>query len=350
MFLAKDLRAAPAHADLRRQADLCRALGSPFIAQVLEAAERSLALAPRTAALMSEWPGDPAAAALALRLNAALHALARAGVLPGLSALYARAHDDFDGAIAPAMAEQDDVIAEWMRHPTQTNEVGRAAPLYATLMLLAAQYDTAFELLELGASCGLNLNMGLYAYRLGDVMSGDAHSPLLLAPEWRGAAAPVGVPVAIQSARGADLRPLDPLDSAMRQRLVAYVWADQTHRIARLEQALALAQRHPPRVERASAAPWLAERLDEAQAPGTCRVVMHSMVLQYLNAQDRLSVVEQLNQAGARATRTRPLAAIGFEWTQDRRQVQLRLTTWPGGATRVLATCHPYGDWVAWRA
>lgn len=350
MFLAQDLRAAPAHADLRRQADVCRTLGSPFIAQVLEVAEHHLALAPDTAALMTDWPGDPAAAALALRLNAALHALARSGTLPALSALYARAHDDFDGAIAQAMAEQDAFIAQWMQHPTQTNEVCRAAAIHAALMLLAAQYGTTFELLELGASCGLNLNMGRYAYRLGAVRSGALDSPLLLAPEWRGMAPPSPADVTIQSARGVDLRPLDARDPAMRDRLIAYVWADQPHRIDRLEQALGIARAHPPRLDQASAAPWLAERLEEAQSPGSCRVVMHSMVLQYLGARDRLAVLESLSLAGARASRAHPLAAISFEWTQDRRQVQLRLTTWPGGATRVLATCHPYGDWVSWRS
>ena len=58
---------------------IARALGSPFVASVLEAGERHLRRAPRTAALIETWPGDPSAAALAMRFTAAIHARARRG-------------------------------------------------------------------------------------------------------------------------------------------------------------------------------------------------------------------------------------------------------------------------------
>ena len=335
------------HGELARQARISRALGSPFIADVLEAGQRQLTRAPRTAALIAGWPGDPAAAALGMRFNAALNALARRGTPPALQALYERRHEDFDGAIGEALAAEDQFVADWMRDMPQTNEVGRAASLFSALMVLKGDYDLPFELFEIGSSAGLNLNMARYAYDLGGAEAGDAGSPVRVAPEWRGAI-PVVAPIEVASARGIDLSPLDPADPATVERLLSFVWADQPARARRLEQALLLALQHPPRVERGNAVPWIAARLAEPQAQGTCRVVFHSMVLQYLAAADKAAVTGAIRAAGARATRDRPFGWISFEWTEGRGEVRLMLTSWPLGVTRHLATCHPYGNWVDW--
>ena len=105
----------------------------------------------------------------------------------------------------------------------------------------------------------------------------------------------------------------------------------------------------PPRVDRDDAVSWLASRLDDIQQEGVCRVVFHSMVLQYLGEKDRRALGALIRKAGARANIQQPLAHITFEWTPMRDDVQLRLTCWPGGQTRLLATCHAYGDWIDWR-
>jgi hypothetical protein len=334
-------------AELLRQADITRALGSPFVAAVLEAGQRQLWNAPHTAALIACWPGNRAAAAIAMRFNGALHALARQGTLPELSALYQRQHDDFDGAIGEALAAEDNFVARWMRDPPQTNEVGRAAAIIAALMVAQRDTGCAFELLELGSSCGLNLNLGRYAYDLGGIAAGVPGSPVHIAPTWRGAPPP-SAKVDVVRGRGVDLSPLDPKDSATRERLLSFIWADQPDRAGRLEQALHLAQLHPPQVDCANAVTWLAEQLQSPQQEGLCRVVFHSMVLQYLSARDRTAVETSIKQAGASASDARPLAWISFEWTPDRSEVHLLLTCWPNGGTHHLATCHPYGDWVEW--
>ena len=72
------------------------------------------------------------------------------------------------------------------------------------------------------------------------------------------------------------------------------------------------------------------------------------MFLQYLDQRHRADLTAILDAAGSRATPDRPLVWISFEWTPDRSEVELRLTTWPNGETRVLAKCHPYGDAVEW--
>ncbi|MCR5878021.1 DUF2332 domain-containing protein [Phenylobacterium sp. J367] len=331
-----------------RQAENCRSTGSSFVASVLEAVHRQLSLAPRTCEMVRTWTGDPAAAAVALRVNGALHALARRGNLQHLTDLYRGEHDDFDGSIAEALAQEDAFIADWMRYPTQTNEVARGAAIISALMAIAELRPMPFELLELGASCGLNLNLGRYAYHLGGVRAGDISSAVRIRPEWRGEDPPMA-PVAIAAARGVDLSPLSADDPSHRERLLSFTWADQPARSQRLEAALEIAVAHPPRVHKGDARLWLAQRLADRQPEGVCRAVVHTMFLQYLGERDRRDIATMIAAAGAGATAERPLVEIGLEWTADRREVQLRCTRWPEGESAVLATCHPYGDWVEWR-
>lgn len=333
--------------ELLRQSAVMRAIGSPFVAAVLAAAYRQLAAAPLTGAMLAEWPGDPAAAAVAMRLNAALHALARRNTPPALGALYRGTHDDFDGAVRAALAAHDAFIARWMADTPQTNEVGRAAAILAALMEVVGCAALPVELIELGSSAGLNLNLALYRYDLGGVTAGPAGAAVRIAPEWRGAPAPDRA-VAVVASEGVDLHPLDPHDPATCERLMAYVFADQPARAARLAAALSLARAHPPRITRADATVWLAQRLAAAQPAGRWRVIFHSMMAQYVGPAERAALERSIAAAGARADAARPLARIAFEWNAARSAVELRLTCWPGGDTRVLAICHPYGAWIDW--
>lgn len=330
-----------------RQAETCRSTGSTFVASVLEAVDRQLSHAPLSSRLVRGWRGDPAAAAIALRVNGALHALARRGKPAYLAELYRGEHDDFDGAVAAALSQEDQFIADWIRHPTQTNEVARSAAIMSALMAFAARRPMPFEILELGSSCGLNLNLARYAYELGTASAGDPSSAVRIAPQWRGADPPVA-PVSIAAARGVDLNPLSASDPAHRERLLSFTWADQPARSRRLQAALLTAVVHPPRVEQGDAKLWLAERLAEPQPPGVCRAVVHTMFTQYLSDDGRRDVADTIAEAGAKATAERPLVEIGLEWTADRQEVQLRLTTWPDRETTVLAKAHPYGDWIEW--
>lgn len=334
---------------LWRHAGIARALGSPFVAAVLEAGERQLDRAPKTAKLIRQWTRDPSHDAVAMRFNAALHALARQGKLARLSALYAYRHADFDGAIGEALEAQDDYIAASLGHTPQTNEIGRSAAITAALMVARTTFGLPFELLELGASCGLNLNLGHYAFQLGTARVGSLTSPITIAPRWIGAT-PEAAPIEIVGARGVDLNPLDASDAATQEHLLSFIWADQPQRARRLQQAIALAQVHQTHVDRGDATSWLADQLKVPQADGVCRVVYHSMFLQYLTVAARDAIAGAIDRAGALATATRPLVRIAFERTQTDYEVRLHLTSWPGGGTKLLATCHAYGDWIEWRA
>ncbi|WP_448659858.1 DUF2332 domain-containing protein [Sphingomonas sp. CJ99] len=333
--------------EFQRQAAICRRMRSPFTASVIEAGGRVLERGPITTALVAGWPGSRSEAAVALRFSGAMHALARRRANAPLVALYHALDGDFDAVIGDTLAAQDAWIAAWMQSPPQTNEVYRAGPIMAALLTAAARFPVPFELIELGSSAGLNLNLHRFAYDLGGVRAGNPMSLLRIAPEWRGPPPPAA-PLTIIEACGVDRDPLDPLDEGTKERLRAYCWPDQTDRMARLEAALALAAVHPPRIDRGDAAEWLEARLAEPQAAGTGRAVFHSIVLQYLNDAGRDRVARAMAAAGTRASMDRPLAWISFEWDERRSLVEVALSLWPDGGRRVLGTSHAHGAWVDW--
>lgn len=87
--------------ELSRQSRVMRTMGTPFVADLLAAVDRQLDHAPHTARLIRSRGRTAASSAIAMRINAALHALARQGRVPLLSALYAGEHRRFDEAVAP---------------------------------------------------------------------------------------------------------------------------------------------------------------------------------------------------------------------------------------------------------
>lgn len=333
--------------ELAQQACAMRRIGTPFVADVLAAVDRQLDKAPLCARVIRSWGSTAAESAVAMRINAALHALARRGSVPLLTALYAGQHRRFDEAVACALAEHDQMLVEWLYRVPQTNETGRTAALYAALLVLARDHGQPFDLIEIGASAGLNLNLAHYAYDLGGVSFGAQDSDVRIAPLWRGPAPPAAT-VRIARARGVDLFPLDVNDPIGCERLAAFIFADQPDRVDRLQSAIAIARRHPPCLERGDAAAWLASRLDEPAIDDRHRVVFHSMFMQYVDDDGRAAIEAAIARAGAAASAAHPFACIGFEWNSPRDRVELRLRSWPDGGDRVIAHCHPYGASIDW--
>jgi hypothetical protein len=333
--------------ELVRQAAICRAMDSPLTASVLEASKRVLAAGIRTSQTIADWKGNRGHAAVALRLAGGLHWLARQGTDSMLSDLYRNRSGDFDAVIANTFRNNDDFLAGWLTSPPKTNEVGRAAAIMAALLVVSERFGLPFELIELGSSAGLNLNLHRYAYDLGGVKAGDLSSDVLIQPEWRGLPPPNSL-VDIQSTRGVDTDPIDLADPANTERLMAYVWADRDDRLERLSRVMAVARSFPPQIDVGDAVTWIEGALAEPQAEGIVRGVFHSIVLQYISDEGRSRIREIIHAAGAAATEQRPLAWISFEWNETRGGIELRLTMWPGGEERLLAASHAHGQWIDW--
>jgi hypothetical protein len=331
------------------QAVLAEKVGSPFTAKLLRSLSRVLSSDTRTGEAILNWPGDPMIDALKLRIAGGLHCLARSGDDPELSALYAGSNSDMDGVLARVMREWDDALYPWLASAPQTNEVGRSAMLWPGMMAVAARNGPEVEILELGASAGLNLNMDRYGYDLSGMKAGDPLSPVQLKPEWSGAP-PAVVPVNIISRLGVDINPLDATRKDVADKLMAYIWPDQKVRLARLESAIGLAALFPPQVEKADAADWIEQQLGKPQRRGVTRVIFHSVVLQYLPPDARQRVIAAIKHAGLLATADRPLAWLSMEFTGAvKSQAALRLSCWPGsGESQLLARVHPHGAAITW--
>lgn len=328
----------------REQAASCRALGSPFTARVLTILALDIAAeTPLGQALFSLPPRRDDA--LPIRLAGGLHALARAG---DALALAYPPHEVDDPTLRAALlkALANPALLPWLKQAPQTNEVARSSVLIATGHWLTARFGLPLVLSELGASAGLNLLWDHYALNLPGRTLGPATPALRLTPDWQGPLPPMAPP-RITARAGVDLAPLDPARD--RNRLLAYVWPDQTTRLARAEAALTLAARLRPEVTQADAAPWLEARLAEAH-PGHLHLVFHTVAAQYFPPETQTRVTRALAQAGARATAQAPLAHLQMEGDGKTPDAVLTLTLWPGGQVIPLGRADFHGRHIAWAA
>ncbi len=334
------------------QVAYCRDNGAPITALVCQSL-RKLLDGTRGATVMRrvrKWAGPALADALPLRLAGGLHALHLAGDEPSLAPIYeGLAPTNAAELIGDAIERHEAFLLPWLDGPPQTNEAGRSAGFAAAFLWLAERGLPAdLELLEIGSSGGINLMMRRYRYDLGGVTVGPRQARMRLRPEWRGKPPPA-TGFDVIAAEGCDVAPVDLTDPGQALRLKAYIWPEFTERFARMDAAIAAAKSFPPQVERMRAADFLADRLARPQGEETTRVVMHSVVWQYIPREERDRIVELMEQAGAAATPRRPLAWVSLEANRDTHRHELTVTYWPGCEMRQrLATAHPHGSWIEW--
>jgi len=242
-------------------------------------------------------------------------------------------------------------LAALLATPPQTNEIGRSAAFLGGLFAVARETGLPLALLEIGASAGLNLHLDRFSYDLGGrAWAADPAEPAIpIASDWRGAP-PEPARVRIAARAGCDRAPIDPADARDRDRLMAFLWPDQPHRLRRTEAALALAARLGPRIEAADAADWVEARLAEAPAEGVARILLHSVMWQYLDRATKARIRAAMARAGAAATPAAPLAWLHLERDGTPGSAAVTLTLWPGGTPRRLARADYHGAWVDWLA
>lgn len=322
------------------QADFCAQGGAPVTARVCRALAAGLDRTTMTGRRVIDWPGDRIADAMPLRLVAPYHALYRRGQIAAF---------DTAEAIRTATAAHDAWIVPWLDGPPQTNEPARSANFMAALLVLADRFGLPFELLEIGSSAGLNLLIDRFRYDLGGVTAGPEDASVTIRPAWRGPPPPTAS-VQIGNVRGVDIAPIDVTDPAAAERLMAYIWVDAPERTTRVEAAIGMIATQPVDLVRADAADWIETRLAEPQAPGTCRVLMHSIVWQYLPARTQARITSAIEAAGAATASDRPLAWIRMEPDYVRRGIEVHARAWPDLPERQLARTHPHGMWIEWLA
>ena len=327
------------------QAGYSAAMDAPILTRILIALEQAVDRTTATGRRVLDWPGEPIADAMVLRLMGGLHALHRAGVDPVLSRMFVGGAVDPD-VLRVILRDHDAVLSPWLDGPPQTNEAARSAGLMAGLLHLAARFGPRVEVLEIGSSAGLNLLIDRYRFDLGGVTAGPVDARVTIRPDWRGPPPP-DVPVAITATRGVDIAPVDLSDPAAAERLQAYVWIDAVERQARLAETIALVREHGVRLDRGDAADWVEARLAEPQEAGVTRVLMHSVVWQYLGDAGQARIRAAMHGAGARATAERPLGWVMMEPNRDIHRHEVRVRGWPGDRPmELVALTHAHGAWV----
>jgi hypothetical protein len=324
---------------------------APNTARVIRAELAILDTETATGRRMANWHGLVLADAMPLRIAGGLHWLFLSGEDRRLEPVYAGLLTDqptIDEIVADMAVKFDARLMPWLDGPPQTNEAGRSASIMAGLLWLSRRLGPKFELNEIGASAGINTMMGRYFFDLGGVTVGPGLSRMKIVPEWRGSPPP-REEVQITDARGCDRAPVDITDAEQALRLKAYVWADASERMARLDTAIAMAERAPPDLVRMDAGEFVRQRLTQPQEEGVTRVLFHSIVWQYLPEATQRAITEAMERAGEDATEDRPLAWVALETNRETFKHELRVRYWPGGAEPMkLAEAHPHGAWVEW--
>jgi hypothetical protein len=335
------------------QAVVCRSMGSPFSAHLLDVAAADVLAGGPVAELLvpAARPGRDDAAAL--RFLAALHRLVLERRAPALALHFATVGGTPDPRTVPpvllaTVAGAQEALRELVALPCQTNEVGRSAGLVVGHLAVAAATGLPLRLLEVGASAGLHLRFDHYAYR---VPTPDGGSRLLgpddadvvldaLADPLPGE--PTDLP-RVAERSGCDLAPVDTTTLEGRTRLSSSIWTDQPERFARLGAAMRTAADVPAVVERASAADWVQRQLADA-VPGVVSVVHHAVVEEYLSSDERAALHTAVEEAGARATAQAPVAHVRFEPAGAQREVVVDVRVWPAAPERVaVASCDAHG-------
>lgn len=329
----------------------CTRLGSPFMGQLLRTLAHCWPKASRIGKYFDSFSGDigPAGASLPLRIAGGLHALVLTGRSSELKAIYPPASvsdAELQIQIKDALARHEVFLLEWVQSPPQTNEVRRSAALIPAAAVVHQHTDLPVWLSELGASGGLNLMWDHFALELPNARMGPKTPTLMLTPDWEGPLPPLELPKVAYRA-GVDLNPLDLSQSQDLLRLTAYLWPDQPERL-QLTKAAAALMKAP--VTKADAIDWLEKRLIAAPT-GHVHLIQHTVAWQYFPVEAQSRGRALIEQAGASATPTRPLAWLALESDGDTKGAlgaALTLRFWPGDLTLNLGRADFHGRWVKW--
>ncbi|MEO8532090.1 MAG: DUF2332 family protein, partial [Deltaproteobacteria bacterium] len=292
--------------EFREQSAGWARMGSPLMARLANLFAARLDDSTQTGQRMLNWTPNPEDALL-LRLTGGLHRLILEGRAPVLAAAYSDPDSSDDAlwsAVDSIMRHRDGELLQSLDSAPQTNEVRRSSILIAVAHLLTDRFKLPLVISELGSSAGLNLLFDHYCLDINGTKFGPENAALTLRPDWQGPLPPQTVPQ-IVAREGVDLNPLDPKADALR--LLSYIWADQTERLARTQTALDLAAEQSPQVTQGDAVDWLEQRLT-MHLPGRLHVIWHTVFWQYLSPEARARATALLDAAGGKATDDAPLA------------------------------------------
>ena len=339
---------------LHEGADAASSMSSPFYAALIAQMHADVVTRGPTWELLLPFATEAPTEFYAFRALSGVHRLVLGGAAPELTGHFPSTGGDGDAAAAwphvrAAFAQHPPELIAKIRHPLQTNDTSRCAALIGGYLTVARETGLPLRVRALGASAGLNLHFDLYRYEADGVAFGPPGSEVRFIDHWRGGVPPLDVPMAVADRRGCDLDPIDPTTEDGRLELESCVFADDLPRMELLRSALAIAAEMPVEVDRSGADTWIARELAELPS-GQATVVSHSIFWIYPEQEIRDGISAAIEGAAAKASAERPLAWLRYEPGESSTLVELRLTLWPGGDERLLATGGHHLEPVSWLA
>jgi len=338
--------------DFLRQSLACEFLGSPFTSRLCRVLSECLSTDTEFERKVLEWQGNLLDDVLPLRVAGGLHALKRSGHAPELASLYEAPPEDdalFALTLKTTIREHESFLLPFLGSAPQTNEVSRSGALLGGVLIVAQETRLPLSVYEIGSSAGLNLSFDAYSYDLGGKVWPGKDSGVNIICDWQGAAPSLDISLAVIGRMGCDINPLNASDRQQRERMLCYIWPDQKERLARIEAALAYTAKNGITPEKADAASWVEKHFQHGEPQGHVRMLMHSIVWQYLPDETRASITQTMNEAGEKATANSPIAWLRMEADQkDIASAGLRLSIWPDGTDREIGRVDFHGRWVRW--
>ncbi|MGC2167999.1 MAG: DUF2332 family protein [Acidimicrobiales bacterium] len=250
--------------------------------------------------------------------------------------------------VIAALGEEPSLVRDELWRSTQTNEPGRSAVLQAVVADLARSDETV-NILEVGASAGINLRFDQFPVRAHD----DAN-PLTLVCEDRSEIDRTRLLPRVNERVGIDLNPLSLGNEEDRLWLKACLWAEERRRHERFDAIVAAQARWPSAtILRGS----VRERLDEALVRCTTSattIIVNTWTAAYFSHDEREWYFDEVSRRCA-------LGAVA--WIS----VESPMVTWPGidattedahrAASQIVVTrpgatpvrwgwCHAHGRWL----
>jgi hypothetical protein len=197
------------------------------------------------------------------------------------------------------LEQHADFLADYVqRQGVQTNEVQRLWVLLP-LFLHATRGVEAVDVVELGASGGLNLMFDRHRYvnEAGEWGSPDATLSLSGTERTPLPASLLAQDLLVRSRIGIDLAPVDVTTEEGARLLESFIWAGQTERAANLRAAIDVVRDDPPTIVRGDVTEALPDLLASLPSGGLT-LVFQSSVFEYIDEEARARVREALDTSG----------------------------------------------------
>jgi len=269
-------------------------------------------------------------------------------ILGGEAISYGTSEDPWE-AFRSILEEHGEWVAGFIReHGIQTNEVQRSFVLLPVFLTVARLSGRPLDLIELGASAGLNLLWDRYRYRYAEGRWGRPDAEFELTGDELSTVPGdlINRTVVVKRRLGIDLDPVD-ISSEAGLRLLESFLLDDRPRVERLHRVAEVARRDPPELLRGDFVDLLPELLRERDEE-TLTVVFQTLSTIYLPDHRLRQFLEGIDQAGSEG----PLAWISTPTPSEHGQRQgdypVELTVWPGGERRFVARMNVTGDRLNW--